>query len=90
MEADEKHTQQGRQHNEPRPDIRERLNYLILLQTFVFCPTLIISYSLQTRDSLLRRQKMRVYRRIGKPYQNTDTDHDRKTSKENVDDFVGG
>lgn len=63
-------TRQGRQYNEPSPDIRQSLDDLIFLPMLVLRATLIIPHTLKDGNALLGGEGPRVDGRVREP------DHD--------------
>lgn len=65
--GEKQRTQQRRQNDKPRPEIRHSLLNLLKLHLLILRPTLIITNAFKHSDLLFFAQALRVDRRIGQP-----------------------
>lgn len=81
-------THQRRQCDQPRPNVRERFDDLVLLDLLIFRAALIISNPLKRSNTLLLRQDTGVDRGIGQPDHDAYPDYDGEATEQDVDDLV--
>lgn len=78
-------TQHCCQHHQPRPHVQQRLEDLLTLKLPVLRSPLVISYSLQDRDTLFLCEHFRVYGRVREPNEDANSDDYSKSSQQDED-----
>lgn len=66
----------------PGLDIRKRLNDLVLLELLVLNTGLVLAYTLDHEETVLRREALGAHRRIREPPKDEDSPEDREAAKE--------
>jgi hypothetical protein len=82
-------TQYGRQNDEPRPDVREGFDDLILLEFLILRTSLIVSDTFKCCNPLLLRQHASIDWGIWQPDQDDYANHNRKSPKQNINNLIG-
>ena len=80
-------TQQSGEDNEPSPNVKERLDDLLLLKSLVFRSALLVADPLDSRYSLLSSQHHRIRGRVGHEQEDRYAHCESQRSKQQVDDL---
>ncbi len=81
-------TQEHRQHDQPRPNVREGLINLLAFETSVLRPNLVIANAFQCRNALLPSEHLGVHWGIRHPQQNRNAHRNGECAEEEVEDAV--
>lgn len=87
MKVSNRRTQQSCKDDQPRPNIRQCFDDLLLLQPLVLRPALLIANPLDCGNTFLLRQHSRVRRGVGHEQEHGDPNRNGECAQHEVDDL---